>query len=430
MQTATNIGTAIANSYLGNVNQKTPDGSLTYTQTGTTKWTDPVSKKTYDIPTFTAEQTLSDMQRKIKTQTDDASLNLATLASNQSGRLDSLLSKPFTLKGAPQGGSANSLTMPAYDRFDPGAALQTTIGDAGDITRSYGTDYGSNVKRVEDALMARQTPYLEQDRRAAEQRLADQGITRGSPAWRSAMDDLSRARNDARMGAVINAGQEQSRLAGLERDRAAFENSAQAQAYGQLLSSGQFANAATQQGNENAYRSTAGNNSLQDQMFNAQLAKLNAADQDRQQWIQEKFAVRNQPLNEISALLSGGQVTSPQFMNIQGQKMPTTDYAGLINQDYANRMGAWQTGIGGLMGLGSAFLMSDERTKTDVEKVGKVKGHTVYSYRYKFQDPRTPKTVGVMAQEVERKRPDAVKEFGGIKHVNYGKLFELGREAA
>jgi hypothetical protein len=430
MQTSTNIGTAIANSYLGNINQKTPDGSLTYDQTGTTKWIDPVSKKEYNIPTFTATQTLSDMQQKIKDQSDGASLNLAELAKNQSSRLDGLLSKPFSLDGAPSGGDASGLTMPNYSQFAGGPNLQTSLGDAGAITRSYGSDYSSNVKEVQDALMARQNPYLDQDRSALQQQLADQGLQVGSAAYNSAMADHNRQRNDARYGAILNAGQEQSRLAGLDRDRAMFENSAQGQAYQQLLSSGQFGNQAKQQMGDNAYRTTAGNNMLQDQGFNAQLSKLNAQDADRSTWMNEQFALRNQPLNEISALLSGGQVTNPNFITTQGQKIATTDYAGLINQDYQNKSANWQSGVGGLLGLGSAFLMSDERTKTDVEKVGKVKGHNVYSFRYKFQDPRTAKTVGVMAQEVERKRPDAVKDIGGIKHVNYGKLFELGREAA
>lgn len=429
MQTATNIGTAVANSYLGNVNQKTPDGSLTYSQTGTTKWIDPVSKKEYEIPTFTATQTLSDQQQKIKNQTDGASLNLATLAKNQSGRLDSLLSKPFTLKGAPAGGKASSLGLPAYSMIAQGPQLQTEIGDAGDITRSYGTDYAANVKNVEEALMQRQDPYLERDRKALEQRLADQGVSRGSQAWRSAMDDASRARNDARLGAVINAGQEQNRLAGLERDRAIFENDAQGQAFQQEAARAQFGNASEQQMADNAYRRRTTNNATRDQLFNAQLAKMNAADQDRQQWIQEKFAVRNQPLNEISALLSGGQVTSPQFMNIQGQKIPTTDYAGLIMQDYANRSANWQSGAGGLLGIGASLIgLSDRRTKTDIEKVGNAKGHKLYSYRYKFEHPDAPKTVGVMAQEVEKKVPEAVKKVDGIRFVDYGRLFDMGRE--
>ena len=33
--------------------------------------------------------------------------------------------------------------------------------------------------------------------------------------------------------------------------------------------------------------------------------------------------------------------------------------------------------------------------------------------------------MGLMAQEVEKKKPEAVEEIGGIKHVNYG--IALGR---
>jgi hypothetical protein len=82
------------------------------------------------------------------------------------------------------------------------------------------------------------------------------------------------------------------------------------------------------------------------------------------------------------------------------------------------------SGLGGLaQGVGSAaaaaipFMMSDKRLKTDIEKVGKTDaGLPIYTYKYKG-DSKTQ--MGVMAQDVEKKTPKAVKEVGGFKAVNY-----------
>jgi TRAP-type mannitol/chloroaromatic compound transport system permease large subunit len=58
----------------------------------------------------------------------------------------------------------------------------------------------------------------------------------------------------------------------------------------------------------------------------------------------------------------------------------------------------------------------------DIKEVGKTKdGQKVYSWRYKHDGHKGPIHMGLMAQEVERKNPEAVIEHGGIKFVNYGK---------
>lgn len=60
---------------------------------------------------------------------------------------------------------------------------------------------------------------------------------------------------------------------------------------------------------------------------------------------------------------------------------------------------------------------SDRRIKTDISRVGTLdNGLPVYVYRFKHGGPMQ---IGVMAQEVERVKPHAVAEIGGIKHVNY-----------
>ena len=71
-------------------------------------------------------------------------------------------------------------------------------------------------------------------------------------------------------------------------------------------------------------------------------------------------------------------------------------------------------------------MMSDVRLKKDIEPVGEQDGHNLYAYRYKNEDSSAPKQIGVMAQEVERTRPDAVIETPIGKAVNYGRLFGLG----
>lgn len=79
--------------------------------------------------------------------------------------------------------------------------------------------------------------------------------------------------------------------------------------------------------------------------------------------MQEAFGLRNQPINEITALMSGAQATVPQFQPFQASSMQPANVASYINQDYQNRATqANQTnqGIAQLLGggikLGSAFI--------------------------------------------------------------------------
>ncbi|MEY9782269.1 tail fiber domain-containing protein [Sinorhizobium fredii] len=518
-QTATNIGTSVANNVMGNVNQVTPDGNLTYTYT-TQKWKDPLSGKEYDLQVPTATQTLSADQQAIKDQTDAAELNMASLANNQSGKLNDLLGKPMDMSKAPAAGNAGAIGLPQYQQFQGGPKLQsglanygnvqssiagagdiqrqvadsgniqTSLGDAGDITRSYETDFSADRQRVEDALMSRLNPQLDRDRAALETRLVNQGLQPGSEAYNRAIDEANRSSTDARLGAILNAGQEQSRLAGLANQSATFQNSAQQQAYNQQLGSGQFANAAQaqqygqnannmQMGNaaqaqqfsqnqaqqqannaaqqqkfsqglagaqfgndakqqmyQNQNTSTAANNALADQGFNAQQSKFNLQNQQRAQYLNEQYAQRNQPINEIIGLMSGAQVNSPSFVPTQSNPMPTVDYAGLVQQDYANKMGAYnqqqgnmQSMFGGMLGFGGQLAsLSDKRAKKDIKKVGELKGHGLYEYSYRGKHNDGKRHIGVMAQEVEKKRPDAVsRRPDGLRQVNYGALFNAGK---
>lgn len=401
-QTGTNVTTALANAQLGNVNKYGPDGSVTYSQSGSKQFRDPTNGAVYDIPQYNQTTTLSPQQQAIKDQTDAAQLNLGQLANSQSSRLQGLLGTPFTLNGLPAGGDASKITAPNYQQFQGGPDLKT----------SYVDDFSADKQKVQDALMSRLQPSLDKDRAALEQRLANQGIQIGSQAYKDAMDDYGRTSNDARTSTLLAAGQEQSRLAGLSRDQATFGNTSLQQMF------------------QNKNTTTGANNSLQDQLTNAQLAQFNAANQQRQLATSEKFAERNQPLNEISGLLSGSQISMPQFGASNMPSIPTVDYAGLVNQKYQSdvnaynqKMGMTNGIVGGLFGLGAkAIAASDERVKKDIQKVGKANGHNLYMYHYKGEPDDAPKRLGLLAQEVKKKKPSAVVEMpGGLLAVDYGK---------
>jgi hypothetical protein len=55
----------------------------------------------------------------------------------------------------------------------------------------------------------------------------------------------------------------------------------------------------------------------------------------------EATAQRNQPLNEISALMSNSQVQQPNFTNTPQPTVAPIDYTGLVNNNYQGQMAAY-----------------------------------------------------------------------------------------
>lgn len=163
--------------------------------------------------------------------------------------------------------------------------------------------------------------------------------------------------------------------------------------------------------------------------WNAEMSRMTNANTDQMNQLEltgrgqafgEALATRNQPLNEISALMSGSQVSNPAAMGgaaPQGQ-VAGVDYTGLVNQKYQADMSNYQAKMGGLFGIGSsiasALPWSDRRLKTDIRRVGRTDAGTpIYTYRYAWGGPVQ---MGVMAQDV----PDAaVMTDSGFMQVNY-----------
>lgn len=81
----------------------------------------------------------------------------------------------------------------------------------------------------------------------------------------------------------------------------------------------------------------------------------------RGQAIQELLTERNQPLNEITALMSGSQVSQPNFTSTPQASVAGTDYAGMVRDNYNAQMQQYQAKmasrnamLGGLFGLAGA----------------------------------------------------------------------------
>ena len=456
-QTGTNVATGVANSFLNNINQVTPTGNLNYDVTGNYSWTDPISGQNYSIPRFTATQTQTPAGQTIQGQTDQTKINLATMGNQQSQRVGNLLSQPFDPNfnaqaylqqnpdvaanwggdayshylqfgqdegrspGSPQGGNAqNILNVPS--------AL-TSYNSGGDITKTYGPadNFSADRQRVEDSLMARMNPQLQQEQQRLQQQLADQGIRPGSQAYADTMLNYSKQANDARYGAISQAGQEQQRMTDEAAQLAAFQNAAQGQQYQQNAGLASFANAGLAQ------------------QIAQQQSGFNAQNAQRNQYMQEQYQQRNQPINEISSLLSGSQLQNPNWLNSPTSQIPTTDFAGITNQNFQNQMGIYNAQsqqysqlMGGILGLGAGALKaSDRRVKDDIEPLGSVlaanpdtpKMATIFGadndhdelpiYRYSYKDdPSNARHIGPMAQDVEKIDPRAVKNIGGVKHID------------
>lgn len=485
---------------MGNVSQVTPDGTLSYNQTGTHSWHDPYTGHTYDIPTFTATQTLSPEQERLRALNMGAQENLAGIANQQSGFLQDYLRGGVDTSGIP--GLATSAGQQAgigggyssdfdrsfgrdYDtRFDSSLGrdystrFDGNIGgnytDSVDLATSYAgaDDFSADRQRVEDALWERGADARAREEEALRTRLMNSGLREGSAAWNSEMERMGRQVADERIGTMLASGQEQSRLVGMARDAAMFGNDANlamgnfgnqsalaraqfgsqqqqlqnaaAMGQAQFGREGQLLqNAATmaeaQFGREGQLAQNAA--AMGEAQFGNDARLRNAQFQNaaRGQGLQEAYAARSQPINEIIGLMAGSQVQQPNFVNAQMPTIPTTDTAGIINDNYQQRLAQWQANqgvLGGIMGgfgtllgaptssvFGSMIGLSDERAKKDKRKIGHIDGIDldVHEYRYKGESSSAPKRVGLMAQEVERKNPSAVIKRNGIRYVDYGR---------
>jgi hypothetical protein len=487
-QTGTNVSTAVANNMLNNMNQQTPGGSLTYNNTGAYDWVDPSTGTSYSVPTRTVTQSLLNPTQYLQQypdvlqaardqgvdpntfaqqhydafgrfegrsagtnadiygQTEQSKLNLAQMANQQSGALKSMLGQPINISGAPQAGDPNSLTGFSLDDSygNPNDTQMRGFGDAGAITRDYGPADGFSADRlrVEQAMYERMAPQLEKDRLRMEAQLRDQGNLVGGEAYGGQKELFNKQLTDTRLGITAAGGQEQKLLNDMAAQRAGFQNAAQKQAFEQQQGRATFYNAAQQQDFTQQGLRAQFKNQTQGQRMAMQQAKLEADNNARKQWLSEQYALRQSPINEITALMSGSQVQQPSWANTQSSQIPTTDYAGLVNNRFSQDMANYQQSsqnfnqiMGGIFGAVAGLTRSDRREKDVGRKLGTVfaagpdgeKPLPIHEYKYK-DDPAATSHVGPMAQDVEKVDRGAVKTIKGTKYIDMTRMGSILRD--
>lgn len=360
--------------------------------------------------------------------------------------------------------------------FDQGQQVQGQVGGNQDLARAIAS--GANYQQAASRL----DPRFERSEDRERTRLANMGFSENSAGYKDAMTEFGRQREDAynqaifssiregeaaaqgQFGRELSQGQFANQAAGQQYAQnlggADFYNRTAGQDYGQNLGEAQFYNQAQlaamdarnraqqQQFGQNQSQALFGNqaaaqqyqqgmgeaqfyNAAQNQQFNQNTADAQLNNTARQQGLQERAYLQNQPINQLTGLLSLGQVGTPQGIQYTPSQVANTDVLGahaLSTQAQQNAYNARLQQQGGLMNglfsLGSAaILASDGRLKTD-KRLLRVRpdGIEVWAFRY-LTDPDGMVRIGVMAQQVRKIRPDlVVKRADGFMAVNYAAL--------
>lgn len=355
-QTASNVETALANAALGNVNQNTPWGNVSYTSTPGS-----VTVGGQNIPQWTQTTTLSPEQQQLNDLQQQQSLLLGQLGIDQTNSVSNILGTRYN----PQRFNTNAVTGGPLD-------IEGELGDAsGDIEARYREmaqrGLGEDFDRREESLRSR---------------LANQGINAGTEAFGSELEGLGEQRGDAFARAELMArGQAQA-------DR------------GQALS----------------------------ELTGERGTNLGEALQQYNLDTTADLAERQNPLNEIIALMSGNQ-TNPINPGQPGGSagIGGTNLAGIAQNAFGQQMQGYQSqqssnnALLAALASAAAMMWSDRRLKRDVQYWRTDdRGNRWYRFHYLDDPPDAPWREGVMADEV----PAHARKFTPSGHwaVDYGAL--------
>lgn len=301
------------------------------------------------------------------------------------------------------------------------------------IQRSLDTSGMQNVdpsqrysKQAEDAIYGqwsnRMDPQFTRDTDQLRTQLHNSGLKEGDQAYDIEMEKLRQSQGDARTNAqyqaTIGAGEEASRMFGMD-------SGTRAQQFQERQAGGAFANSAAQQAMNQQLQTGQAN-------FNQGMQGAEYQNRLRQQQISEEMQRRGFSINEINAILTGQQVgmpSMPGFNTAQrsegNQALTAADMQGQAALDAFNAQQQQQQSM--MSGIaGGAMMFSDRRLKKNITQLGiDANGLHKYVFDYVWEpsgEMLRGRHIGYMADEVEKLYPDCVFDMHGWKVVDYSRI--------
>lgn len=423
----TDVINAGANANRYNINS--PTGSRTWSQGADGRWTltdaaNPAEQANYDAIQANNQQVTNiagNLNSNMAGVDPNALYDQLNAPVGAGGDWDSFMER-FGGGGGGGGGSVGA-----------GTPRVTTSLDGLD---ALGGDFSADSKAAQDAVYkqweAQASPGRERAQRAMEQRLANQGLVVGSAAYNDEMQRLSQAQsneaNDAGFRSIMAGNNRQNELwqqALARRQQGVNER------FGVADRDIAQRNADVSSATTLGAASIGANASNRNAMIGAWNNRYNTDRANELARRQQLLAADNQRFNQFNTANSlsrlgsqlpnfgtGGSIDVNGAFEI-GQKSQDANYKGQLNA-YNIRAEQDRQSANTIAAIMQAFGLSDRRLKTDIEQVGKTNdGQNIYSYRYKVGGGTV---LGVMADEIKKRHPEAVSKIGKYDRVDYSKV--------
>lgn len=431
-QTNSNIQTAQEQQRLGMVNTSGPGGSVSYIN-------DPTAPGGYKQITQlgAGSQSIYDLGQQ-------AQAGALGTANDQIGRINTALNQNLTTPNLATGYQGGAPLQTGFDTggplqssFNPGQAVQGSVGP-----NDFSADRDATAKASYDQATSRLDPQWQTSEDHLDSKLANQGLSANSSASINARDQFGRDKNDAYSSAE-NAAQatgnaEQQALFNEALQQGGFANSAAAQQYAQNAGQAGFGNQVAAQAYGQNQGAAQFNNAASAQQDATNQSAANFGNMAQQQNFQNTAFAQNLPISQFATLMGNGSagVQQPSAYSGSSPGVSPTDVLGAYGLNAQGQQNAYNakvsqtnaTNQGTTSALTAAamaamYMFSERDLKRDIIKIAdRPDGLGVYRFNYKSDPDGYPVRFGVMADEVERVMPDAVKMIDGHKAVDYARI--------